>query len=131
MVWRRVRQTQKPARLLELASERGQVPVESDEVEQVAVLAGGSIAPFACSFAMESNIEALTRCVGDVADAPIPPGAATIGQILATDCLGMLGKVLCQASRLRPDRGVVHRAAHELGDHAARRCAEDPWKESR
>ena len=113
--WRR--KGEKASGLVEHFAKAAQRPVCGDEVEQVAMFAGGCIDPFACGAAcrgarLQSHVEASPRRTGDVADHPVTPLAATLGQIVATNLLGAraqpLGDVAClmgNTGHVRPPSG--------------------------
>ena len=82
--------------------------VKRDEIEQIAMLAGGGVGPFAGgAFAVvrtfETDEQAATRLVGDIADQPIAALASPIGQIIPAHALRILreapGKVCGGAER--------------------------------
>jgi hypothetical protein len=105
--WRRAGEVQEISRFLKSLTQRRQVSIERDEIEEVTVLAGGGIAPFADPLAGEMHIEAPTRGVGDIADMPIPSGAATVGEIVTTHGFCVLGK---KPHNFCNGRSTVHHA---------------------
>ena len=67
----------------------------TDNVEQVAMIAGGSIGPFtgwAFLAIDQTDLETAPRCVVDIADQPVTPLPAPVRQIAAAYRLGLLAK---------------------------------------
>lgn len=81
--------------------ERVDVPVSSDgggdDIEQVAMLAGGAIRPFAAralasGWTIETQIEAAAFRVAPVTDDPVAAYLSAVRQIMAADFLPALGE---------------------------------------
>ncbi len=123
-VWLRSQQTEKAPRLVQRVAERARALHGGDQVEQVAVLAGRRVGPLAGGAragagAMQADVEAAPRRVADVAGEPVAALAASVGQVVAADRLGVLGKAARQVGYrvrhrgLRTEQGPPHRGPHE------------------
>ena len=97
-------------RLRKRAPRRGRREVdktaaEADEVEQIAMLAGGGIGPFAggalrCRTA-QADEQAAARRVGDIADQPVAALAMAVGEIVAAHRLGIARETVGQFGGVR------------------------------
>lgn len=77
MTRKNLRQSQKGTGLV--AGGHGiEAPVEGDQIEQIAVLSGRCVGPFAGAVAGQADIEAAARMVEDVADTPPCPLTAAM-----------------------------------------------------
>ena len=91
-----------------------QLAIQSDEVEQIAMLAGGGISPFAGGAfpavrSNEADEQAAAGRVPDVADQPVATPAAAVGEIMAAHGLGITREAARQVGGLR--RHIAHAAA--------------------
>lgn len=76
--------------------------VQANEVDKIAMFASRGIDPVAypATFRLEqAHIKAAAWRTGHIADHPIPPFAATGGQVMAADGLHILCKPLREFSR--------------------------------
>jgi hypothetical protein len=94
-------QAEKPARFIQGIPQRAQAFVGSDQIEQIAMIAGRGIGPFAgCALAVvggaQADIEAAAGIVVDVADQPIASFAPAIGEIVTAHRLGLSRETACQ-----------------------------------
>src|SRR5262245_38903947 len=104
-------QCEKAAGLVHRLLERGQALIEGNEIEEIAVLAGGGIDPLACAMPGQSHVQTLPCRVGDIADMPIASGAAAVGEIVVADSF----RVLRQATRhVGCHRTVLVRTGHAV-----------------
>jgi hypothetical protein len=90
-----------------------QPPVQGDEVEEIAMLAGGGVSPFAGGAlsavrSCEANEQAAAWRVGNVADDPVATPAAAVGEVAAAHRLGITRETARQVGSLR--RHVAHPA---------------------
>ena len=89
----RGRESQEGARLDDRLAHARQAARETDEIEQVAMLARGGVGPMARGaraggWTVQAHVEAPPRAVGDVADAPVAAAAASVRQIRPAHGLG-------------------------------------------
>jgi hypothetical protein len=70
--------------------EARQLAGATNEIEQIAMLAGCSITPFARATAGEMHIEALSRRVGDITHVPIAAAAMPVRKVMPTDGFGVV-----------------------------------------
>ena len=63
--------------------------VKTNEIEEIPILACGSVAPFAGSRSGQVDVQALARRIEDIAHVPIAARAASIVEVVTTDFLGM------------------------------------------
>lgn len=88
---------QKPLGLDERIDVTVSIDGARDDVEQIAVLAGRPIRPFAAralaaGWTIETQIEAAASRVASVADGPVAADLSTVRQIMATNLLRALGE---------------------------------------
>ena len=108
-------QGEEAARLVQGVAQARQALVCGDQVEQVAMLAGGGVGPFACCpppglGASQAHIEAAAWRVLDIADEPVAALAAAVRQIAAADRLGIAREAARQVGC-----GVVHHGLPKNG----------------
>ena len=82
-----------------------QIAIAADQVQEIAMLAGGGIGPFAGGAgaelgAVEPDIEAAARRVHHVAGDPVMAAAASFGEVVAAHRLGIARKAACQIAGL-------------------------------
>src|SRR3546814_17214626 len=87
---------------------------DRDDVEQVAMFAGGGVGPFTRRAASvlrscKTDIEAAPRRVAGVADQPITALAIPLRQIVTTHRLGLIAETVCEITALI--RQTDHHAA--------------------
>src|SRR4030095_5697562 len=93
--WNRIRrQGQERACLLEGIAQPVETAAERNEVQKVAMLAGGGGSPLSgCTLAMlraaQADKQAATLSVGDIADQPVATLPVAIGEIVAAHRLGI------------------------------------------
>src|SRR3546814_4088128 len=101
-----------------------------DDVEQVPMVAGRGIGPFArqsAAFAAnQTHVQASSRCIVDIADHPVMAFAATVGEIVAAHRLG----IFTEAARKFANR-LVHGGAPSGGLAIADPLARKPRSEER
>ena len=90
----RTRQGEKGTRLVDGLAEAVQIAVAGDQIEQIAMLAGGGIGPFAGGAGtvigtLQPDIEAAARRVLDIADDPVAARAASFGEVVTAHGLGI------------------------------------------
>ena len=88
------RQGEKDPRLVHGLAEPGEIAVTGDQIEQIAMLAGRGIGPFAGRArtvigTLQPHIEASSRRVLDIADDPVAARAASFGEVVAAHGLGI------------------------------------------
>ena len=91
---RRFWQGEKGAGLVDGFGQVGEVAVEADQIEQIAVLAGRGIGPFAGGArtiigAVQPDIKTAARRVLDIADDPVAARTTSVGEIVAAHGLGI------------------------------------------
>jgi hypothetical protein len=92
--WRRGRwQGEKAARFVHGLAEIAQVAVKTDQVQEIAMLAGRSVGPFAGRTragigSAKPHVEAAARRVHDIADDPVMPLAMSVGEVMTAHGLG-------------------------------------------
>jgi hypothetical protein len=107
-------QAEEGSRLVEHVAQTLQPLVQGDEVEEIAMLAGGGVGPFAGGAfpavrPREANEQATAGSVGHVADDPVATSASTVGEVAAAHRLGITRETACQITGLRSH--VAHAAA--------------------
>jgi hypothetical protein len=107
-------QTEERPGLVEHVAQTLQLAIQSDEIEQIAMLAGGGVSPFAGGAfpavrSSEANEQAAAGRVPDVADDPVATPAAAIGEVMAAHGLGITREAARQVGGLR--RHIAHAAA--------------------
>jgi hypothetical protein len=107
MVWRRVRswQAEKAPCFIGDVGEIGEAAAFADDVEQIAMLAGRCVRPFAGSTlarfgSSQPDEEGAPWCVADIADQPVAALPPAIGEIVATHRLGVARKTVRQIGGL-------------------------------
>ncbi len=88
------RQAEEAARLVEHVAEGVEPAIEGDQVEEIAMLAGGGVGPFAGGAgtglrSRETDIEAAAGGVPNIAHQPVAAVAAAVGKIVAADAFGI------------------------------------------
>src|SRR3954454_17468359 len=88
---------QKRAGLVQGLAQGLEPAVKTDEVEEIAVLARGGVAPlasrtFARTRAAQADVERASRRIPDIADGPIMAAAAASGEVMPTDPFGLFGQ---------------------------------------
>src|SRR3546814_9637820 len=88
------RQAEEAACLLEHIAEGVEPAVEGDQVEEIAVLAGGGVDPFAGGAGTglrprETDIEAAAGRVPDIAHQPVAAVAAAVGKVVVASAFGI------------------------------------------
>src|SRR5262245_32096024 len=91
-----------------------QPAVQGDEVQEIPVLAGSSVGPFAGSGlpavgSCEANEQAAARRVRNIADDPVAPPAMPLREVMAAHGLGITSEATRQIGGLR--RHFAHAAA--------------------
>ena len=95
----RTRQFQKSPRLLRDLAEVPEPKTLSDDVEQIAVLGGRGVCPFAgrsLRRVVEPHEHRTARTIVDIAHQPVPPFALAVGEIVAAHRLGLTRETACQ-----------------------------------
>ena len=103
MVWFRFRsrQAEKVPRLVGGVAEIGKAAAFADDIEEVAVIAGRRVGPFAgrtlSGFRpFQPDEQGAAGCIPHVADQPVASLAATVGEIMAAHRLGIARKPVRQ-----------------------------------
>src|SRR5207244_4265957 len=104
------------ARLVHRLAETVQIAVMADQVQEIAVLAGGGVGPFAGGAgtgfgAVKPDIEAAARRIHDVAGDPVTAAAASVGEIVAAHRLGIAREAARQIAGLADHRASPRHAA--------------------
>ncbi len=91
--------------------QRVEPAVAGDQIEEIAVLAGGGVGPLACGAsaglgAVQANVEAAPRRVLDITDEPVSALPAPVREIMAADGLRLLRETACQFRRRVLHRGL-------------------------
>ena len=144
------RQAQKASGFIGHVVEIDQAATFADHVEQVAVLAGCRVSPFAGRAAaridaFQAHEHRAAGRVPDVADLPIIADATSVGEIVTAHRLGLAREAMCQLSRIarhvtlppdrrhaqsdstpEPWRGQRSAASTKQSRRIGRRCAADP-----
>src|SRR5579871_4972905 len=97
-------QAEERPRFIERVAQAIEAPVEGDEVEQIAMFAGGGVGPFAGgAFAAvgtaQTHEEAAAGRVGDIADQPVTALAMAVGEVVAAHRLGITRETMSQICR--------------------------------
>src|SRR3546814_21042938 len=106
-------QAEEQASLVQGVAQALQISAGGDQVEQIAMIARRGVGPFAgraaAGFdAAQPDIETAAWVVVDVADKPVSAFAASIGQIVSADRLGVTRETVGQlSSRAVPCRSPV------------------------
>src|SRR3546814_2148727 len=88
------RQGEKAARFIHGVADGAEGAAQTDEVQEIAVLAGRGVGPLAHRArtgerAVKADIETAPLAILDVADEPVAPGTASVGEIVAADVFGV------------------------------------------
>jgi hypothetical protein len=105
-------QAEEGSRLVEHVAQTLQPLVQGDEVEEIAMLAGGGVGPFAGGAfpsvrSCETNEQAAARCIDDVANHPVATPATAVGEVMAAYRLGITARqcaisAACESMSLTP-----------------------------
>ena len=95
------RQAEKGSRLVESITQPVQATIHGDEVEEITMLTGGGVGPFAGGAlaavgSTQADEQAATRRVGNVADQPVAAFAMPVGEIVAANRLGIARETVGQ-----------------------------------
>ena len=82
-------QVEEAARFGDGLFEGRQIARQGDEVEQVAVFAGGGVGPLAGALAGKPHIQAASWRVGDIAGMPVAAAALAVAEIFPANGLGV------------------------------------------
>jgi hypothetical protein len=93
-------------RLVKYIAQTLQPAVQGDEIEEITVLAGSSVSPFAGGALpavgpREANEQAATRRVRDIADDPVATPAMALREVMAAHRLGITRETAGQIGGLR------------------------------
>ncbi len=107
MVWRRVRswQAEKAACFIGDVGEIGEAAAFADNVEQIAVLAGRRVRPFASGalaglWSSEPDEEGAPRHIADIPDQPVAAFSPAVGEVVAAHRLGIARETVRQIGGL-------------------------------
>ena len=107
MVWRRVRswQAEKAPCFIDDVGEFGEAAAFADDVEQIAVLAGRRVRPFASGaltgfWPVQPDEEGAPRRVADIANQPIAALPSAVGEVVAAHRLGIARETVRQVGGL-------------------------------
>ena len=108
----RARQGEEGARLVERVAQGAKAAIERDQIEEIAMLAGRGIGPFAGSAGtgvgtVETDIEAAPGRVPDVARDPVAALAASVGEISAAHGLCITSEAARQIGGWAGHGGVL------------------------
>ena len=94
-------QAEERPRFIERVAQAIKPAVEGDEVEQIAMLAGGGVGPFAGGAlaavgTAQTHEETAAGRVGDIADQPVAALAMAVGEVVAAHRLGIARETMGQ-----------------------------------
>ena len=118
MVWLRLRsrQAEKVPGLVGDVAEIGKAAALADDIEEVAVIAGRSVSPFAgrtlAGFRpFQPDEQGAAGCIPHVADKPVAALAAAVGEIVAAHRLGIARETVRQVGGIERHRYAAARPA--------------------
>ncbi len=99
-------QAEERSGFVEDVRQAGEAPVHGDQVEKIAMLAGGGVGPFAGGALaavrpFQPDEQAAAGRVGDIADQPVAAFLATVGEIMTAHRLGIAREPVRQFRGLR------------------------------
>ena len=118
------RQGEKSARLVDRLGQAGEAAIETDQVEEIAMLAACGIAEFAGRTrtvigAGEPHIEAAARGVADVAGEPVAARPAPVREVMTAHRLGVAREAARQLGSARhrtcPDQAAARLLVRRIG----------------
>ena len=114
------RQLEKASRFLGYVVKIDQAATFADHVEEIAVLAGGGISPFAGGaaarrIAIQAHKHRAARGVPDIADLPIVADATAVGEIVTAYRLRLAREAICQVSCISPCHAAARSETRESG----------------
>src|SRR5229473_580062 len=119
-------QAEKRARLVEGVAQAVETTVEGNEVQEIAMLPGGGVGPFAGgALAMvwpaQADKQAAASGVGDIANEPVAALTMAVGEIVTAHCLGIARETAGQIGGMRRHDGGL-----TLSDRRCRRSDSVP-----
>ena len=118
MVWRRVRswQAEKAPCFIDYVEEFGKAAASTDDVEQIAMLAGRRVRPFAGSTlarfgSLQPDEQGAPWRVADITHQPIAAFSPAVGEVVATYRLGIARKTVRQIGGLMAHGYAAARSA--------------------
>src|SRR3546814_1959220 len=111
------RQGEKAARFIHGVADGAEGAAHTDEVQEIAVLAGRGVGPLAHRArtgerAVKADIETAPLAILDVADEPVAPGTASVGEIVAADVFGVRRQMPREDGGRMFDHGAQSGRAH-------------------
>ena len=130
------RKREEASRLVGHVAKVGQAATQANDVEQVAMVAGSGVGPFAGGAlpgfsALQPDEERAAGRVANVADHPIATLAATVREIAAAHRLGVARETARQVRRLLRHDGVLKRKEPAVAGGLSRERMLLPWLFSR
>ena len=118
MVWFRLRswQAEKVPGLIGDVAEIGKAAALADDIEEVAVIAGRRVGPFAGRtlagfWSFQADEQGAAGCIPHVADQPVAALAATVGEIMTAHRLGIAREPVRQFGGIERHRYAPARSA--------------------